>query len=431
MHNKGHSHNFIFGSRWNPTVAVMLTLLFLIFLFLFFTLTAQPAQGQTFTVIHNFTNGGDGGVPSAGLTFVSAGNFYGTTRYGGKVGDFCDWLDETPGCGVVFKLSHTGSGWVLTPIYSFYGSYGDGRSPKSRVAIAADGTLYGTTLAGSGNTDWGTVFHLTPLPTAPRTVLTPWNVRMIYYFTGGSDGRFPQGDLVFGRSRNIYGTAGGNVYELMPSGGSWTQTVLYSNGAVDGVIFDSSGNLYGAFSGGGAFGCGGVFELLPSGSGWTEQTLYNFTGGTDGCNPIGGLIINASENLYGTTSDGGQGGGGTVFELTPGNGSWSFNLLYSFPGFSSPSAKLIMDAAGNLYGTTLYGGVYRWGSVFELQYLNGQWSYRSLHDFTGGSDGASPISSLVLDLNGNLYGTTMMGGTSMACGLSGYIGCGVVFEIMP
>ena len=133
--------------------------------------------------------------------------------------------------------------------------------------------------------------------------------------------------------------------------------------------------------------------------------------------------MDPSGNLYGTTAGGGSGGGGTVFELAPADGGWSFQTLYSLGGLGGPAGKLVMDAIGNLYGTTLQGGPYQQGSVFKLSLSNGGWTYTSLHDFTGGTDGGYPNGSLIFDANGNLYGTAQSGGT--------YNGGGVVFEITP
>jgi uncharacterized repeat protein (TIGR03803 family) len=404
------------------------------------------AEAQSYTVIHNFTGGADGAYPVAGLTIDIAGNLYGTACcYGGGGGGY--------GAGTVFELKHPGPGWVLTPLHQFAGGDDDGGYPAGRVALASDGTLYGTTQlhggSACGGVGCGTVFHLTPPAPAPNALGNPaWNEILLYRFAGGSDGAYPSGDLTFDQSGNIYGTTenGGNggygvIYQLTPAGGSWTETVLYSprggNGAYpkSGVVFDRSGNLYGVFSGLGPHRNGSVYELSPSGFGWTEQTVYAFTGGSDGGVPVGGLILDASGNLYGTTQSGGSGGGGTVFELTPGHDGWTFKTIYSISscGWCGPSGALIMDAAGNLYGT-IQGdaavpgsGVY--GSVFKLTPSGGGWVYTSLHDFTGGADGANPFGSLVFDANGNLYGTARNGG-SVGCPPYGY-GCGVVFEITP
>lgn len=385
-------------------------------------LLAQPAQAQTFTVLHTFTGGQDGQDPIAGLTIDKAGNFYGTAEVGGGGGS-----------GTVFKLTRKGSGWVFGLLYTFAGN--DGENPTARVIMGSNGSLYGTTFAG-GNGGHGTVFKLTPPPTACKAALCPWTEAVLYSFTGGSDGASPFAEVLFNQAGNLYGTTKdggsnntGTVYELVPSSGGWTESVLHSfTGGNDGyfpysgVIFDKAGNLYGTTREGGLYGSGVVYELSPLGSGWTENVIYTFTGGGDGANPAGGLIFDQAGNLYGTTSQGGSGGGGTAFELSPSNGAWSFNTLFSFPGETGPFGNLIMDAAGSLYGTTVRGGAIRQGSVFKLTSSSGSWTYTSLHDFTGGSDGAQPYCSVIFDPDGNLYGTTWYGGTYYA---------GVVWEITP
>lgn len=313
MHRKAHFHTSIFGiisTSANVAVAILLTLLFLIFLFLFLTLTAQPAQGQTFAVIHSFS-GNDGANPFARLTMDASGDFYGTTLNGGTGYD-----------GTVFKLRHVGSGWILTPLYSFPGG-DDGSQPTAGVTIGKDGSLYGATFSGGPyscgqpSVHCGVVFNLRPPATAPRSALYSWEQTVLHTFTGGADGGYPNGELTFDGAGNLYGTAGwggylgygynGVVYELSRSGGEWTDTVLYTpknNGdgtdPSGGVIFDSSGNLYGVFSGGGAYDMGAVYELSPSGSGWTVQLLYNFTAPSGV--PVGGLMFDHSGDLYGTTS---------------------------------------------------------------------------------------------------------------------------------
>ncbi len=315
--------------------------------------------------------------------------------------------------------------------------------PGARVIFGPDGTLYGTTSygggSGCGGNGCGTVFNLKPPMNASTNVITDWIETVLYQFTGSSDGAFPVGDLVFDQAGNIYGTTAGGgssqegtVYELTPSNGGWTESVLWSfTGGNDGgkptggVIFDSAGKLYGATQVGGSHGYGSVFQIAPAGSGWSQNTLYSFQNGNDGANPVGGLIFDPLGNLYGTTASKGSGGGGTVFELAPQqNGTWAFTVLYAFAGQAGggPQASLTMDAAGNLYGTTYKDGVYGSGSVFELIASNGAWFYIDLHDFSSGSDGAEPVANVVLDANGNLYGT------ALAAGQYGY---GSVFEITP
>lgn len=441
MHSKTHSHGSTLGMNWSPANAVLtllLVLLFLIFLILFMTLTAEPVQGQTFTVIHSFT-GGDGANPYAGLTMDASGDLYGTTHYMG-----------TYGAGNVFRLRHYTEGWVLTPLYNFTGG-NDGSQPAAGVTIGRDGTLYGTTEQGGAyqcgqpGVNCGVVYNLRPPATAPRSAVYSWNETVLWSFTGGADGGYPNGDLIFDQAGNIYGTDWwggyegygefGAVYQLTPSGGTWTETTLYSptndtegQAPENGVIFDRSGNLYGVFGGGeiGINGWGAVYELSPSGSGWRLAYLYVFPGQNGSVEPFGGLILDSSGNLYGATAAGGADGYGTVFELTPGNSGWTFNQLYSLPTCDPPAcgprAGLVMDGSGNLYGTTYAGGANRLGSVFKLSPSGSFWTYTSLHDFNGGSDGAYPLAPVMLDAQGNLYGTAADGGAS---------GDGVVWEITP
>ena len=250
---------------------------------------SQFAQAQTYTVIHNFT-GEDGADPLAGLTIDRAGNLYGTTYRG------------SAGYGAVYQLAHTGSGWVLNPLYSFTGG-SDGALPYGRVIIGPNGTLYGTTAEGGNNScsgGCGAVFSLRPQPTTCATPPCPWAETVLYRFTG-TDGAGPSGDLVFDQAGILYGTTfigggmGGNdgagvVYKLTAAG---VETVLFdfpetgcTVGAdpFGGVIFDTAGNLYGTTRSTGAFGCGNgvVFQLSPSGSGWIENVLYTFQNGNDG-----------------------------------------------------------------------------------------------------------------------------------------------------
>ena len=405
----------------------------------------EAAQAQTYKVIHNFAGGLDGAEPAAGLTMDGAGNLYGTTFEGDAL------------TGTVFKLTHKNSSWVLSPLFLFTEGGSGGAIPYAKVIFGPDGTLYGTTGYGGNPQNCiggcGTVFNLKPKPNPPVTPLSPWLERAIYPFGGGSDGANPYGaDLIFDQAGNIYGTTYngggggcsggcGTVYKLTPSNGTWTESLIYSftqggdgQHPWGGVIFDQSGNLYGTTTYGGAYGSGAIYKLTPSGSGWTESLLYSFTGGTDGANPYAGLIFDQAGNLYGAAAVGGSGNGGTAFELTPSNGSWTFNPLYSFTGpggafAPGPIANLAFDSAGNLYGTTHGDGPYYVGSVFKLTPAGGSWTYTSLHDFTNGNDGGAPRSSIIFDKNGNLYGTAASGGTGDPDNCYG--SCGVVFEITP
>ncbi len=407
MHSKQPFRNLLCGTIWCATTATaVLAIVFML------TIVAIPAtQAQTFTVLHNFTGGQDGAFPYAGLTMDKAGHLYGTTNGGGA------------GYGTVYELKHIGQGWVLSPLHAFAGGSDDGAYPWfGALVFGTDGAVYGTALKG-GNDDWGTVFSLKPSSTACESTLCPWTENVLYRFNF-YDGAGPCGELAFDQAGNIYGTtnSGGNirglVYELTPSGTLSVLHVFTGNGEdgeypSGGVIFDSAGNLWGTTG-------ISVFELMPGESGWTyKQVLWGV--GPD----YAGLIFDKSGNLYGATAGGGTGGYGSVFE--------GGTVLYSFTGGGydgGPYASLIMDAYGTLYGTTKSDGAYGYGSVFMLSpQPPTPWgpprpnrTYITLHDFTGGSDGAYPYSNVIFDANGNLYGTASGGGTR---------GGGVVWEITP
>jgi len=388
----------------------------------------QSAQAQTFKVIYNFTGGADGGYPS-GLTIDKAGNFYGTTIF---------WAE--PYCGAVFTLAKWKSGWLFDTLHGFAGG-SDGCSPYAPLTIGPDGSLYGTTWGGGNGCPGGcgTVFKVT-VPASPcRNAFCSWKETVVYDFTGGNDGASPAtGGLIFDQAGNIYGTAHsggyygggcafggcGTVFQLTPNPqGSWTENTLHVfMGSPDGstpynaVILDEQGNIYGPTSLGGSYGYGTIFQLTPSGPGWTETMLYNFTGGSDGGQPFVDLIMDQAGNLYGAA-------GAVLFELSPSSGGWTFSVVYTLTGGSADG--LAMDGAGNIYGTAT-GGAHGCGFVFELSPLDGGWAYSDLHDFTC-SDGHNPGGRPALDATGKLYGTTVYGGTGLAC----QYGCGTVWEITP
>ncbi len=204
--------------------------------------------------------------------------------------------------------------------------------------------------------------------------------------------------------------------------------VLTGANPTAGLVFDNKGNLFGTTVVGGSNGLGTVFELIyVVGVGWTEHVLYSFQDASDGELPFGGLIFDSSGNLYGSSKTDGAGGGGTVFELSPSGDTWIFKLLYSFSGALGPIATLTMDGAGDLYGTRYFGGMYNGGAVFKLSNTQNGWVYTSLHDFTGGIDGGFPGSNVSIDTDGTLYGTASAGGDLNGCG----DGCGVVWMIKP
>lgn len=397
-------------------------------------------RGQTFTVVHAFSGGTDGEYSTSKLTMDAAGNLYGTT--GG---------DGVRTFGTVFRLTRRNSNWVETPIYAFQGG-GDGAVPYAGVTLGPDGSLYGTTSAGGLNRrscfgGCGTVFKLTPPATDCGERACGWTKMVLYRFAGGDDGSVPKGMLTFDPAGNLYGTTYnggssqaclppygcGTVYKLAPSSGGWKESLVHVFGASGeganpsaGVIFDAAGNLYGTTVYGGAHTWGTVFQLTSTEAGWVEQTLYSFQIGANGVSPVGGLVLDRAGNLYGTTMENGAGGGGTVFELTPTSGGWVAATLYSFNGLQGPRASLTMDVRGNLYGATTIDGAYQHGSVFRLARSRIGWTYTSLHDFAGGSDGGDPYGTVVFNRDGNLYGTTTQRG--WGCGTNG---CGVVFEVTP
>jgi uncharacterized repeat protein (TIGR03803 family) len=376
------------------------------------------------------------GIYPNALLSDSAGNLYGMTNGGGSIGG---------GYGVVFELSSSGATWTETVLHYFSGN--DGAAPIGGLIHDSAGNLYGVTSAGGSGCSFdgcGVVFELSPMSAG-------WTETVLYRFTGGSDGERPLGTLVMDQGGNLYGTTqfGGNtsqcdcgtVFQLAHTANGWKFNVLYSfTGGADGAeplagLLISSGSLYGTASGGGnpsctglsLPGCGTAFSLTPAGHGvWQFQVVYSFGSGTDGAYPLSSLIADSSRNLYGTTLSGGSVGDGTVFRLTAGSGGqWQETILHSFIGSDGegPSAPLVFDKLGNLYGTTQYGGGKgsTYGTAFRLTPgSNGNWHETVLHVFTGGLDGQTPTSGLIIGRGPGLYGSTSAG--------SQFSG-GIVYEI--
>jgi uncharacterized repeat protein (TIGR03803 family) len=394
----------------------------------------QSARAQTFSVMYTFQGGSDGANPVAGLVRDSAGNLYGTTENGGGSG----------GYGTVFKVSKKGTETLL---HNFSFETPDGFHPVAGLARDSKGNLYGTTPFG-GKPNAGVVFELTPAPAGP------WTETLLYTFNDEADGGVPLAGVIRDSKGNLYGTTfatngsspQGVVFKLAPAPTApWTETVLHSfkmepdgAGPQAGLLRDAKGDLYGTTSGGGnGEGSGVVFKVDKK----NKETLpYTFTGfSPDGAAPVAGLIMDAEGNLYGTAPAGGTDQGGVVFELTPNpDGSWTETRIYNFCALRNcadgdrPEAGLVMDAQGNLYGTTESGGLGgppgRNGVVFELSPTPPTWTETVLHSFTGGADGTNPFAGLILDKQGNLYGTASAGGNLSACGGDG---CGTVFKITP
>ncbi|MGA2411288.1 MAG: choice-of-anchor tandem repeat GloVer-containing protein [Candidatus Binataceae bacterium] len=422
----------------------------------------------------------DGIFPWAGLIADKWGNLYGTTAGGGPGGNVGEICCGVTGGGTAFELSPPSgkqTQWSERVLWDFGVRTNDGSSPYVGAGLIFDkwGNLYGTTSTGGAYNNGGTVFELSP-PTGKQT---QWSERVLWSFTFGgnsTDANTPAGNLIFDKWGNLYGTTNGGgvngvsffgegtVFELSPPSGKskqWNERVLWSFGTgtddgtfpLAGLIADKWGNLYGTTIFGGANGYGTVFELSPpigQQTQWNESVLWSFgnSDNDDGAYSTASLIFDKWGNLYGTTNNGGSAGSalfvdGTVFELRPPVGQqsqWSERLLWSFigepaPGFNlafpdgeGPSASLIFDKWGNLYGTTGSGGAFsrfQGGTVFELSPPAGQqapWSERLLWSFSPDGDGYNPYSNLITDEWGNLYGTTRFGGANCLV-------CGTVFKL--
>ncbi|MGC1226196.1 MAG: choice-of-anchor tandem repeat GloVer-containing protein [Candidatus Sulfotelmatobacter sp.] len=385
------------------------TRLFAFVLALALSLTS-PAHAQTFTILHNFAST-DGSGPLAGLVMDTKQNLYGTTSSGGEYNG-----------GVVFKASRGGAEMVM---HSF-GSGTDGYSPEGSLIIDSAGNLYGTTFAG-GSAGAGTVFKISS--NGKESILYSFAGNDDGANPVASLAMDASGNL-YGTTSSGGNYNSGTVFELSSTG---QHSVLYSFGSiandgtdpVAGVTLDPKGNLYGTASAGGPYGYGTVFELKYSTAGFTENILHNFEMQNDGGTPYAGLIFDRSGNLYGAATQGGSGEGGTVFELTRSGSGWTFNVLNGLAGWgiSGTFRNVLFDAStGIIYATTHCDGAYSSGTVYSLTPSAGTWSYTELYTFTGGTDGYYVFSNLVMDKSGNLYGTTNTGGAN---------GYGEIFRVTP
>jgi uncharacterized repeat protein (TIGR03803 family) len=392
-------------------------------------LTSVAFAASTETVLYNFTGGNDGGYPPSGVISDQSGNLYGVA-WGGSTDN-----------GVVYELSPGSSGWTENVLYTFTGASDQGL-PMCRLAFDKTGNLYGTTTGGTSGL--GTVFELSPNSGG-------WTYNTIYTFQGGNDGSLPDSGVIIDKKGNLYGTTQegggtgcspypgcGTVYELIPGSGGWTEKVIYSFSGRDGqspsaaLIADKSGNFYGTtyyggsgYTGGGTGG-GTVFKLYSSHSAWKATVLHSFSKANDGANSYTPVVFDKTGNLYGATMNGGSSGNGIVFQLTPNGKTWQETILHTFSdgndGANPHDDILVLDAKGNIYGTTKKGGTIGWGVVFKLKPVSGKWRLTALYNFTGGSDGLEPVGGVFRDKSGNLYGTTFSGGSDFA---------GVVFEVTP
>jgi uncharacterized repeat protein (TIGR03803 family) len=400
-------------------------------------LAAQNALGLKFTVLYTFTGGTDGGYPLAGVIRDDAGNLYGATQAGGDLSGRCGG-----GCGVVFKLEQAGH---EVPLYTFTGLT-DGGAPIGTPVRDEVGNLYGMAPSGgdpncpfNGGGGCGVAFKID----------AEGNYSVIHNFEVGT-GINPQAGLTRDSAGNLYGvtsSGGGSgsgcnnygcgvVFKLTQgNGGQWTETVLYSfTGGMDGIqpspfgalARDNNGNLYGTTFNGGPSNQGVVFKVDAQGH---ETILHPFTGGADGGLPTGNVILDDAGNLYGTASVGGTSNAGVVFKV---DSAGNYTLLYTFTGGTdgnTPYGGLVRDQQRNLYGTTFFGGnqgSYCEGFCGVVFKVDANLRETILYDFTGLADGSNPYAGLLRDNNGNLYGTASSGG-DLNCPIGG--GCGVVFKL--
>jgi uncharacterized repeat protein (TIGR03803 family) len=376
------------------------------------------AQAGTEKVLYKFSGGTDGASPVGQLVFDAEGNAYGVTQTGGT---------SSCACGTVFELKRESHGWKHIILYSFKGGDDDGSLPSAGVVFDSIGNLYGTT----SNGDVNRVYQLKPNGHGK------WTESVIYNFDSYQAGCDPVGGLVLDAADNLYGAAHdcgggfGAIYELQPANGSWNEITLHDfSGIPDGaypqggLVFDSGGNLLGTTEDGGAYGPGTVFELTPKNGTWVETIVHDFTGGMDGYFPAASLNLYNGE-FFGTTYSGGKYNVGTVFKLIPGKGTWKTSIIRTFRGGNKGGypefSPVFFDESGNAYGTTEYGGNHRFGTVYKLSAAkSGERHETVLHSFTEGNDGGYPCCGVVVN-NGELFGVSTSFGK----------GFGVVFEVTP
>lgn len=378
-------------------------------------LPGLAAHAATTQVVYSFAGGADGEYADTDLVMDGAGNIYGTTVQGGQNAS-----------GTVWELSPSGGSWTHSVLYNFTGST-DGGEPYKGVTLDAQGNIYGTAVTGGSGSCEGGCGVAYKLTNSGGT----WTQTVIHAFTGGDDGAGPGAGLTLDDKGNVYGmtpTGGadglGTIFRLHPKqSGNWKLTVIHAfTGGADGtggsagrLVFRGR-HLYGAATSGGLDGYGTAYQLTPTTSGeWGFKTIYTFPGQPNAGFPYGGLIFDASGNLYGTTYYDGANNLGCVYELIPRHmGEWKEKLLHSFAGGNDGQgsiANLVFDAAGNLFGTTSEGGLGGDGVVFELKpRLNGSWRESVVHDFTGPPDGAYAYNGMVGDGAGNFFGSTVHGG---------------------
>lgn len=412
-------------------VAIILRSLLMVSAFIIVLFLAQPAwAGPQFRIIHTFRGGNDAAFPIGPLTFDSAGFLYGTSPVGGST-TACGGS----GCGTVFRLGLTNGHWSERVLMNFADTLGT--LPVGPLVFDGSGNVFGIDESNgveNGQSYLGRLFEGINNGDGTYTEST------IHYFTGGSDGIGANAGLVRDSAGNLYGSTNsggalnnnGVVFEFSPNGdGTWSETFPYTFGQGKtyipngNMLIDGLGNLYGTTEQGGAYQWGSVYKLSQASGVWSIESLYDFTGAIDQGPGSSGLAMDAAGNLYGTTQFGGTYGVGLLYKLTPTNGYWHFSPIHSFTGSTDggyPWGQLVVDSSGNIYGSTLTGGVFQYGTAYKFAHgTNGRWTETVLHSFTNGADGSQP-QGVVLDSTGNIYGVTESGGANQA---------GVAFEILP
>ena len=322
-------------------------------------------------------------------------------------------------------LSHPAEAQTYKVIHSFTAKLSDGGTPFGGPVLDRSGNLYGTTYTG-GTYGAGSVYKLSPEG-------SNWKYRALYSFGGSTDGDAPGFGTLAIHNGALFGTTeGGLPFGVAFEVGPCTATLCrekvvhgFGNGLdgaqpIGGVVFDPAGNMYGTTSEGGSTGNGTVYEITASG---TESILYNFAGGTDAASPPAGVTLDSVGNLYGTSSLGGENGFGAVYKLTRSGSTWSYSILYNFQGADDgqyPVGGVIVDRAGNIYGGTFAGGINGGGTVYELSPSGDTYTFNTLYSFTGGYSGV--YNKLTFDANGNLYGATEAAGQN---------GFGLIFKLTP
>jgi len=340
-------------------------------------------------------------------------------------------------------LSFVPAAWAASKfkVLHSFGASSDGYTPGGALLLDSHGSLYGGTAGGPGEYGNGTVFELAPQANGE------WKETILHDFTAGSGGANPWGSLILDGVGNLYGTMPlgtnyiGGVFELSPGSGGWSYSVLYTQSSGPGLLIDSLGNLYGEMGDGENKG-GAIAELSPGSNGWAYTQLYSFCGQyscPDGVGPPAPPIWDGKGNLFGTTVEGGivppacysSFGCGVIFEMTPNrDGTWTYHVLHRFAAFPTdgqrPFAGLVMDTVGNFYGSTALGGVHNQGTVFKFAFSGGHWKKTVLYNFPNCADGCYPGYAMVFDKAGNLYGAAN-GGLPDCDGYD----CGIVFKLSP